>query len=300
MRLGRLIAIMGMALATAVSLEASEQVTLELRDGSRLVGEIVDEDAARVRLRTTGGLEIDVPLSQIAARRRAGEKVERIDPNYSRLMFGPTGRPLRKGDGYFSDYELFFPGFSYGVTNNLTLSGGLSTIPFVSLDEQVIYFAPKLGFEVGPKQAYSVGFFYASAGDDRDRDALGIAFAVGTWGDRKASLSAGIGYAALLEDTDEGTPIVMLGAQKTVSSSIALVAESWIFARDVDLSQQPVGLAIRFFGERLSADVGVILFKEALEEGFPVPWVSVSYHFGSKQRAAKAGALQARPSFLRK
>ena len=37
------------------------------------------------------------------------------------------------------------------------------------------------------------------------------------------------------------------------------------------------------------ADVGVILFKEALEEGFPVPWVSVSYHFGpGLLRAAQA------------
>lgn len=40
----------------------------------------------------------------------------------SRLLLFPTGRPLRKDTGYFSDHYLFFPGFSYGVTENISLS----------------------------------------------------------------------------------------------------------------------------------------------------------------------------------
>ena len=37
---------------------------------------------------------------------------------------------LKKGEGYFSDYELFFPGIAYGVTDNVTIGGGFGS--FVS------------------------------------------------------------------------------------------------------------------------------------------------------------------------
>ena len=39
----------------------------------------------------------------------------------TRLFIGPTGRPLRKGAGYFSDHFIFLPGVAYGVTDNVTL-----------------------------------------------------------------------------------------------------------------------------------------------------------------------------------
>jgi hypothetical protein len=42
----------------------------------------------------------------------------------------------------------------------------------------------------------------------------------------------------------------------------------------------PVGLALRIFGEHLAADLGFIFVKEVLDEGFPIPWVTVAYNFG--------------------
>jgi hypothetical protein len=61
-----------------------------------------------------------------------------LDPNYSRLLFAPTGRPLRAGDGYFSDYELLFPGVAYGLTDNVTLAGGVAIVPGLGLGEQLV------------------------------------------------------------------------------------------------------------------------------------------------------------------
>src|SRR3970040_849893 len=38
---------------------------------------------------------------------------------------------------------------------------------------------------------------------------------------------------------------------------------------DFRLSEQPLGVALRFFRERLSVDVGFVLVAEVLDEGFP-------------------------------
>jgi hypothetical protein len=211
------------------------------------------------------------------------EAERRTDPNYSRLMFAPTGRPLRKGDGYFSDYELVFPGFAVGVTDNLSLAGGVSTIPGLGLTEQLVYFSPKVGFNLSDRASVSVGGLIAGVGGDDDLGTLGIAFGVGTFGSADHSVSVGLGLARELGDPFAQTePILMLGGQTRLSRSVALVSESWlVLDGETPLSEQPFGLALRFFGDRLSADVGVVLVGEVLEEGLPIPWLSVSYHFGS-------------------
>jgi hypothetical protein len=259
MREARVVLIVGLALMAATPAAAEKADT-----------NVAEKTATKARTEHTATEEGDEP--------------RRLDPNYSRLMFSPTGRPLRKGDGYFSDYELLFPGASYGVTDHFTLSGGVSAIPGLGLGEQLFYVSPKIGLEVGQRQAYSIGFLYATAKDD-ERYSAGIGYAVGTWGTRKASLTAGFGVAG---DLDDGlhTPILMVGGHATLSNSVALVGESWILLQDVEARDQPVGLAVRFFGNRLSADVGVVLSRTILEEGFPVPWVSVSYHFGPGRAAA--------------
>jgi hypothetical protein len=205
-----------------------------------------------------------------------------LDPNYSRLLFAPTGRPLRKGDGYFSDYELMFPGVAVGVTDSFSIAGGLSVIPGLRLDRQVFYVSPRIGWNLGDKAAVSVGALYAAVPDDDEVDDLAIGFAVATFGDRKRSLSVGLGLAdGYLQDGFDPSPIVMVGGTVTLSRHLALVSENWLAVGDgFDLAEQPFGLGVRFFGDTLSADVGLVFVPEYVAEGTFLPWASISYHFG--------------------
>ncbi len=59
--------------------------------------------------------------------------------NHTRLLFSPTGRPLGKGQGYFSDHYVVFPSVAYGLTDNLSIGAGMSVVPGMSLDEQLLY-----------------------------------------------------------------------------------------------------------------------------------------------------------------
>ena len=84
-------------------------------------------------------------------------------------------------------------------------------------------------------------------------------------------------------------------ARRATSRSSA----SWlILGKEFDLSQQPFGLNLRFFSGRISADVGFVLVAEILEEGFPVPWLSFSYHFGPSRRASGRSS-SATPDWVR-
>jgi hypothetical protein len=278
---------------------AEPELAIVLRDGTTLVGHILEQGDLSLRVRTLTGLELDVAretVVSIRARELESNTEPEGDPNYSRLMFAPTGRPLAQGDGYFSDHYVLFPGFSYGLTDNVSLSGGLSVIPYLGLTDQVFYVSPKIGARVSTHTWLSAGVLYAGVGRD---DALGMGFGVATRSGRAGSASVGLGVARRVEEDysyrdgyrkrAKYTPILMLGGTLPVGKRVALVSENWlVMDKDFDIGRQPLGLALRFFGDRLSADVGAILIGDVIKEGFPIPWLSFSYHFGGSRRGHSA------------
>jgi len=288
---------------------AGAVLTVSLKDGTTLVGRIAGEDATHLTVLTLEGLTIRVPRSSIVSMRDAAPPADaqftRSDPNYSRLMFAPTARPLRKGDGYFSDHYVAFPGVAFGITDHFSLSGGVSIVPGIGLAEQVFYVAPKIGFAVSDKLALGAGAAYA--GGAGEGNGVGVAFALATLGRPDRSLTAGIGFAGSREkEYDFGTytsrdvwkwrdkPILMLGGSVQLSNSVALVSENWLLLGE-KLSDQPFAVALRFFGDRISADVGMIFVGEVIEEGFPVPWLSFSYHFGRSKDRLRPESSRAGP-----
>ena len=276
-------------------------VTIRLKDGSRLVGRIVVEDEQVVKIVTLGGVAMDLPrgsIESIESGDRADADVRPSDSNATRLLFAPTGRPLQKGAGYFSDHYVVFPGVAYGITDNLSIGAGISVIPGISAGEQLLYAMPKFGKQFSDTVAVSAGGLFARGGHDDDDANISVGFAMATFGRPDRSLTIGAGVARTVEDdytyelvngrwvsgrerVATHTPIVVLGGTARLSNRISFVTENWlILDGDIDFAEQPFSVGLRFLGDRLSADVGVILVGAALDEGFPIPWLSMTYHFG--------------------
>jgi hypothetical protein len=283
-----------------------EQVTVTLKDGNHLVGTVVTEDESALTLRTPAGVELRLvrdAIATVSSERTASldDRPLLSDPNLTRLMFAPTGRPLGKGDGYFSDHYVVFPGFAYGLTRNLTLAGGVSTIPGIGLDEQAYYVSAQVGFQRSAKAAFALGGLYAAAGGEEDLNAS-VLYGVATLGPAERSLTLGFGLGAnrnaeyYYDDRGSYThtahswsaePILLVGGNVRLSRRTSLLSENWLFL-DRPISEQAFGLALRLLADRISVDVGVVLVPEALDEGFPIPWLSFSYHFGPARSDAKA------------
>src|SRR5688572_4423007 len=125
---------------------AGEGVTqrLTLRDGSELIGRITAISDSTVQFESTIGTSTIAITNIIGLREERGTVRDGQyyfpNPNATRLIFAPTGRMLAPGEGYFSDYWVFFPGLSVGVSKNLSLGGGMSILPGVGFDEQIYYF----------------------------------------------------------------------------------------------------------------------------------------------------------------
>ncbi len=251
-------------------------VVVSLRDGSRLHGTIVEENSEYLTVKTAGGLEARVPKSSVVTiERLRGRVVEgefrRTDPNYSRLLYAPTGYPLRAGNGYFADHYVFFPSLAYGITDNISILGGMSLLPGAGIDEQLWYIAPRIGTRITDESAVSIGTLLMGVSDEH----AGIAFAMGTAGPPDANFSAGFGIPYSGTDVAEAA-IVIFGLNRRITNSAAFVAENWFVFGDGEFMYM-LGPAIRFFGDRLAGDFGILIPKgvEAL-----VPWLSITYNFG--------------------
>lgn len=258
-------------------------VIVETRDGSTFVGRVVALEGDRVRFATAAG-EVAFDLAAVTRVRTVAPEDVRDgaywfpNPNATRLLFAPTGRMLEQGDGYLSNYMVFFPGFAFGVTDRVTLGGGMSLVPGVGLDEQLFYLTPKVGVISGPTTNVAVGALIGAVPGfgDGDGESFGVVYAVGSHGSPNGSvtLGLGLGYAGgELADT----PAIMLGGERRLSRRVGLVTENYYFA---GVSDQPlVSAALRFMGEQIAVDLGLVnvLGEDAIYPG--VPFVGVVFNF---------------------
>ncbi len=243
---------------------------VRLADGSVVYGR-VETRGDELVVRTEAGAEVRVPRGQVVRMTPVGSRVVsgRVwprDPNATRLFFGPTARPVGAGQGYLGVYEVVFPFVTVGVGDNLTLSGGTPLVP--EIIGEVWYFAPKLTVMQTERMAVAGGALVGAA----DGETAGILYGVGTLGDPDRAVTAGAGWAFSNGDV-HNQAVLMLGGELRAGPNVKLITENY-FITGEDVAALSAG--IRFFGERLSADLGIAASPS--ESGF-IPLVNFVYAF---------------------
>ncbi len=251
-------------------------VRIELINGEEFLGNVIEENDSSVVMKTISELKITIPLTQIKSRELVERELHKGEywfenPNRSRLFFAPTGRALKDGEGYFAAYEIFFPFVAIGITDYVTLAGGMSLIP--GIDSQIFYFAPKLTPVSTENFDMSIGLLFLVSPGSGSRS---IVYTVGTYGNDYASGTLGIGYGFEFNSDSGGESVLMFGGELRTSESFGLVSENWIFPSGGVFLFSFGG---RFFGEKIAADFGLVTSSEA-GGGFPfLPWLGFIYNF---------------------
>jgi hypothetical protein len=248
---------------------------LILTDGSEFIGTVVHEDSTIVYFKTTNNILMTIPRVEVKTLDTLSGYYEhgkyfRQDPNDTRLFFSSTGRSLKKGQGYFSAYEIFFPSIAVGITDFIMFSGGISLIP--GAESQLIYLTPKIRllhfkkFDMSASLQYMNSFGYS----------FGMSYANATYGTSRASVTGGLGWG-FVDGNFSSSPCLILGGETQLSNSIKLITENW-FPPKTDVAILLFG--IRFFGENIAGDFGLMTTTKS-SGSFPfIPWVGFAYNFG--------------------
>ena len=250
-----------------------QQITL--RDGSTIFGRVVATAGDSVTFQTTEAGSIQLAIGSVKDVKLIGSSDIRDgtywfpNPNSTRLFFAPTGQMLKQGEGYVSDYELFFPGVAVGLTDNITIGGGMSLIP-AAVEDQAFYLTPKVGFSVADKVHLAAGVLFVGAKGGTG----GVYYGVGTFGDGNASVSLGAGYG-FAGGKVESKPVAMLGGEYRLSKRIGFVTENYLLPISEDNVLYSFGL--RFMGEKLTTDLA--LFNVAGSGAIGLPFVDFVFSF---------------------
>lgn len=253
--------------AQLVPADSAHVQILTLSDGSTVFGRVIVLSGDSLTFQSSAGATIKLPVVAV----RSIKEIATVEihegeywfpnPNATRLFFAPTGQMLKQGEGYLSDYEVFFPGVAVGVSDNLTLGGGVSLLP-VGFDEQIYYFTPKIGASVSDKFHVAAGMLLAGG----QGGVGGIYYGVGTIGDGNSSFTFGGGYGFAGGDI-ESRPVGLVGGEVRLSKRIGFVSENYLLPVSHDNILYSFGL--RFMGEKLTTDLALFNISGSNSIGFP-------------------------------
>lgn len=257
---------------------AQDTVRLELKDGSTLFGTILSEDSLFIYFSTLSHIPVTIPHKEILWKTKASEITQHRkaadtttladDPNNSRLLLFPTGRPLKKGTGYIAVHEVIFPSLAYGITDFLSIAGGAPFYPLYQ--SQLFYLSPKLTLINSSRFSFSLGATWANLSSSLQT----ITYGISTIGSEKFSFSLGIGSLG----TRTNYSFFIFGAELHVLKTLKFLTENWL--------QNENGLSffgIRFFKNNFSSDIGFVRpFRQLYTNRTSyLPWLVVAYNFGT-------------------
>jgi hypothetical protein len=263
---------------TGTPASTSQQVVtmyeLVLRDGSRLYGNIERQDDLEIVFRTQGGTTVTVKREDVLSLRQttgtiAEGEFQPGDPNATRLFFGPTGRALRRGQTYLGTYEVVLPFVQVGITDRISIGGGTPLMFGGGESNRPFWITPKVQILDRPSTQVAVGAMHGFAGLD---DSAGIAYAVATQGNIASSLTIGAGVAYSGRGGRAG--VVMVGGERQFRRNMKFITENYIWKGGHGFGM----FGVRFFGERLSADLGLAI-PFGTSDFFGAPVVNFVYLF---------------------
>ncbi|KUG07961.1 hypothetical protein ASU33_07050 [Solirubrum puertoriconensis] len=243
---------------------------VELISGSSFMGTLVASRSAELEFATKDLGRLTVQRNNIRNMQpltvgQAGRGWEPVG-NGTRIFFAPTGRMLRKGEGYVQDIDIFLIGANYGITDNISIGALVPIIPGAGLS--FVALTPKVGVPVTEKLNLAAGLLFATGFGASG----GIAYGAGTYGTADQNATLGVGYL-FAEGEVESSPVILVGGATRVSRRVSLLNETYIFSGGLG------GLAgIRVAAARLSGSLG---FLYATELGGIYPaYLEAAYRFG--------------------
>jgi len=277
-------------------LEISKEYQITLTDGNTITGKVISASDTEIVIQTTNMGNVTINRSNIRSvdllSEKDAEKGWFPNPNTTRYFFGPTGRNLKKGDGYYQNVLLTLNTANYGITDYFSIGGGFEGISLFS-GNPIFILTPKLGFDIANNFSVGGGLFYmnvAALADELSGSGAGLAYGTATLGNDNTHGTLGLGWF-FAGGESASSPVVTFSGAVRLSRRFGLVTENWIFPKlgtDIGLDAEDenffvITYGVRFIGQRSTFDWGVIAPKGIGEStgfaiGLPI-WISYSFHF---------------------
>jgi len=205
-----------------------QQVEVSLINGNTLVGELLkySQDS------------IVIMNEQFGRMAFASEEIENYSDftadtgNWDKSKYQaqyflvPSARPVGLGNKYYTNFDIFANTFSFGLSENFSVSAGLEVISIFASRFPVVYVTPKLSLPLHENFYIGIGTTIFAITQDQFV-AGGLTFSNLTVGSATANFTAGVGFVYSTEGSAED-PLIQLGFTLPLSKKISFVGESFL------------------------------------------------------------------------
>ncbi|MCH2450521.1 MAG: hypothetical protein MK198_10285 [Gracilimonas sp.] len=169
-------------------------------DRNTFIGTLVSENDQEVILQTNQVGRITIQRSNI-------KMMEQVDPDQlkdgkywhenpqsTRYLISTNAFGLRKGEGYYQNTWIFFNNVNFGVTDHISLGGGLVPTFLFGSGSMPVWIMPKISIPIANESVHIAagGLFGGVLGEVHT--GLGLVYGTATVGNRDNNLSLGLGY----------------------------------------------------------------------------------------------------------
>jgi hypothetical protein len=260
--------------------------SVETKDGNTFIGSIKEENTKELIIHSEIYGRIHIPISQIKFKRELNQanlvegELWFDNPYATRYFFMTNGYGQRKGEGYYQNTWVLFNQVSYGITNNISLGGGLVPLFLFAGAPTPVFLTPKVTLPV-VKDKFNIGagaIMGYLLGEDMG---FGIGYGAMTLGSRDKNLTLGAGWA-YADSEWANAPTFTLSGMIRVSKKTYLLTEDYYIGISQDSSIGILSFGGRSVQKRLAIDYGLFLpIGGDIGSFIAIPWLGVAVPFGN-------------------
>lgn len=261
---------------------------VKTRDGNEFVGQITLEDDEKLVLLTEKFGEVTIRKSDILIRERiqSGQvkdgKLWFDNPQATRYFFSPNGYGLKPGESYYQNVWIFFNQFSFGITENFSMSAGIVPLFLFAGAPTPVWLNPKFSVPV-VKDKYNVGAGALVGTVLGGGGAFGILYGVNTYGNKDKNITLGLGWG-FSDGEIASSPTITLGGMVRTGPRGYFLTENYL----ISTGFETFGL-LSMGGRRIIGDVGldyglVLPISGDFDGFFAIPWLGITVPMGRKSR----------------
>ena len=233
-------------------------VRIETKDGNEYIGTVVSEDDKTISLETEMLGVLTIKKADI--RSRESIQSEQLvkgevwfpNPQSTRYFWAPNGYGLKKGEGYYQNIYVFWNQFSYGITDNISLGGGVIPLFLLGGGPTPVFGTFKVSVPVVEEKVNLGAGVLAGMVLGEEQATFGIVYGVSTFGNRDQNFTLGLGYAFVDGDW-ASSPLINLSGMIRASKRMYFLTENYYVHGEGD-GGGVIGLGGRWLIKRASLD----------------------------------------------
>jgi len=213
--------------------ENPQMVSIELTDGSELIGELISINELEVVFQNQELGLLTFKRENIKRIVYLNDKSWRQNPNPTRYFLGQSALNLPKGEGYYQNIYGLINIFGYGVSDHFSVMAGTELVTLFS-GSPAFLTNLKYGRQIGSKLHIAAsGTYLFGLGDITSDLSLGTINALLTYGDQEHNLTVGTGFAFAEEQFDQ-SGVLTIGGMTRISKRFSLITENYILTSGED------------------------------------------------------------------